>query len=347
MGKLAKTAILGGKKVDILKATTSRSNHQLDDVIARVLKKSGFSVIAKKIIGNEDLSLKEIEFLLSSASLTILFKLNEMKSTEDKQPIVYPVYYIPAEDLLLRYDVDEIPDLLVNRFGESLNKKSILYFSIKDFSDIDQVWGEIVSTLKLKYPEALFYGPSLEIAHKWLSYNYRESSSSVAFKRLVTLASKLKKIGFDALGANSFVKLSSVGVAANFENFHCTKLETFPTPRLFAKELFKLSKISQEKNTIDEWSVGLLSKTGEKVARILNIKDASLQYAILRAFLVGKLCLPNVQKKSIYSRYLSLETIRYLKFLGVNHAIYTSADEVTSLSLGLPDYNLILQEISK
>ena len=352
MGRLAKFGIVRGKTVPVeglLRASTPRV---LDAFSRDCLACFGFARIAEKVLENEELSSDDIEVLITKASMTVLMKLVELRGRvagqaddrqdrEDGEMRVDPVVALPLAEWLEREPPDDVCRRAVQLLQTTPYHGLQVAVEFADFGRLDGLWPDLLAAIRGCRGDLTLIGPSVERIISWLSLHESTKNRSLRAYRLERILAQLKQLGFQRLRESSYRGSLRPMRAVGFPGDVLTRLDRFPTPSLYARELFKLNKLTQTHPVVETWCPGILAERRQH-----PLRHSGLDFAVMRALAVGTIALSRVPQRRACAGYLSLKAVQMFGLAGATGPLQGAVDEESARRLGLHLYEPLRRAVT-
>ncbi len=335
MGKLAQSAILGGKRVPLEQLPAVQDEHIGSAFLWKAFERSGIRDIAEKIFYCQPLLEDDITRLLEGTSLPVLMKLVELQGEHEViEPV--PVLCVP----FARWCQESTLQAAIARL--STIPQMVPYTDCRVVFDSFEyhLWNvdffEQMVTLKQEHSSLSFVGPSIEEVLGWLKSRGVESTSLLTLK-LRAILHKLRGVGFSRLKATASSASVRVLIDAGFPVSLRTPIDIFPTNRELARELYRINSLSGVNQHIQLWVPEIRGDQG------LQKRSPLGDIALLRALAVASVALPQVPFRRASSRELSVEAFAFSRLCGANEFGVGAVDEMTAHTLEFQFYKDLLK----
>lgn len=335
MGSLARVGISSGRKVPALGLVPEVSPVPVVDSFAwRSLSYFGFGRIAEKICASVDLSVDDVELLLSKASLPVLMKLVEFFGARPAAVLPMPVKLLSSKDELgCERLTSPFQPREVGSKKKCADELSVIFDGWSPAGSLQALLDGSKRIQEHQLPVRIV-GPSIEDVVS--SIVVEERRGMVCSSRLRELLCELRAAGIDTLlpgaGRGILHMLHELGFNAGVE----TNLDVFRLPRHLALELVRLNKEAGQAGIVQVWSPGVAQVRGGK-----RFSDAAADLRILRALAVGALALRNVPFVRASSLYLSNDGMKFSAGCGANDFGFGAVDRYTAANLHLENVSLL------
>lgn len=327
MGTLARTGIIGGKKVDLLNHTAPLQSEaeKISAFDRRLLASVGILPLAQRLGQVQPLSIAEVTMLLESASLPVLLKLLRLQQILEQSLTVVSTIVLPLETWLDRME----PSVAIRRAISHIRKQRDLpdrvLIEIKDFTDLTHLWPDLLFELRLELPEETqIVGPDPQLVFAWVQTEDATGSHTVQRYQFQQKLNELRSIGFDALQpTNQYALLTDIS-AAGFPVEACTSIDVLTGNEEFARRIVRVvQQTDGHPLELYSWSPTVSS------ARTEAVPQAAIDLLLIRAHLIGALLYPGVLQ-GIDGRCLSESAISFLQSAGVGSLLFVTTDDYTA-----------------
>lgn len=327
MGSLAKIGIASGKLVPVAEVPGHAASPTLSDFSRTCLSRFGFARIADRVCDGAALNVRDVEMLLSKASLPVLMKLVEIKHREGSCAAPLPLVMLPWSSWTARYDSTRILELSQGLLRGIRHKQLRVVIDELDYAKLDGELFSVLREISSCRPGMTLVGPSVDDVVSWVISAAEHESG---LKKFENLLHKLRDAGLGRLMPASMVDLLKTVHEAGFPASLVTNISEFSNPLELAKELLRVNEIAQQQ-PIDVWVPGY------QVSRASSptLSRAALNYQLLRVLAVGSLCLDAVPHRRASTRYFNVDALQFARFCGANDYGFGAVNELTARAMRL------------
>ena len=336
MGELAKSGILGGRKVPLEGVLALNTKPRTGKFSLECIRRAGFQNISQKIIDREVLEEEEIAALLFEAPMPVLLKLVELRFGSNLRRIEpRPMVILPLSRLL-RDNGKQAVSVYASAFLRSLEYKKLRV--ILDHVSVEALNAgllEVINDVANCRSGLCLAGPSVDEVSRSLRPVSLAEVNSRSYSGTKKLLLDLRQAGVDELRASTRRASLNFLVDTEFPVSLRTNLDQFSSFDLLAKELFEINQATQEGMQIDIWSPGYSGDCNLKLTPA--IRDLNL----LRALAVGACCLLDIPWRRASTLHLSLEAVEFARYCGANEFGYGAVDTATADFLSIAHFNTL------
>ncbi len=329
MGSLAKFGIIGGKAVLLDSVPGLGRSQSKEDFARSCLAKFGFSRIADRVAAGLPLNMRDIEMLLTKASLPVLMKLVELGHPGEEVTPPEPLVMLPLSSWSARYQPTEILELSQGLLKGIRHKNVRVVIDEIDYDKLDGELFEVLREISACRPGITMVGPSVDDLVTWMVSSASRQSEGES-PRFENVLHRLKDAGLERMMPSSVVDVLKTVREAGMPASLMTNVLGFSTPLELAKELMHVNEIAQQL-PIDCWMPGF--DESKLPARMPD--RGTLDFQLLRLLAVGSLCLPSIPYRRASTRYFSMEAIQFSRHCGANDFGFGAVNEMTARTMHL------------
>ncbi len=324
MSKLAKRGINWGRIVPVDNVETGQEGSTFSK---EAFAAFGYSEITDKILGAEELTVDEIELLISNMPLSVLLKLSSiLQGKKNPKPTLEAALYLPVAKWEEEGGVKLLSDNLVKRVPKKPNSKLNISFDLNDFSCLEAFWPEVIAVVKGMQPKATLIAPSVDEVINWLTLNESTNDRELRTERLACILDQFKALGFTTVKETSYRHSLREVFKVGFSGNIFTSLDYFGSPTLLARELDKIRRFSKHER-IDSWGVGCSME---------NV-PANLVMMQLRTLACGSITFNKIKKRTM--KAASHLPYELSAAAGQTGAVLGALDQESAAALQLPLYD--------
>lgn len=328
MGTIAKIGIVSGRAVPLEAVPGHPGQAAFTDFSRGCLSRFGFARIADRVVAGLPLGIRDVEMLLSKASLPVLMKLVELRHGGEDCVQPMPLVMLPLSNWAARYEPTRIVELSHDLLKSIRHKHIRVVIDEIDFEKLDGELFAVLREIAHCRPGLTLVGPPVDDVVSWvLSAGSSKGIQSVP--RFEQLLHKLRSAGLGRLMPSSAVEVLKTVKEAGFPASLVTNIPSFATPLELAKELLRVNEIAAHQ-PIDVWVPGADPLPASK-----RTGTSALDFQVLRTLAVGSLCMPAVPYRRASTRYLSVEAIQFSRHCGANDFGFGAVNELTARALHL------------
>ncbi|MBN8549410.1 MAG: hypothetical protein J0M12_08860 [Deltaproteobacteria bacterium] len=327
MGSLAKIGIAAGRIVPVAEIPGHSAAPSLSEFSRSCLSRFGFARIADRVCDGAPLNVRDVETLLSKASLPVLMKLVEIKRCSEGYAAPLPLVLLPLASWSARYDSTKILELSEGLLRGIRHKHLRVVIDELDYSKLDGELFSVLREISSCRPGVTLVGPSVDDVVSWV---VSATQNERGLKKFEALLHRLRDAGLGRLMPTSMVDVLKTVHEAGFPASLVTNVSEFSSPLELAKELLRVNEIAQGQ-PIDVWVPGYqISRASSSL-----ISRSALNFQLLRVLAVGSLCLDAVPHRRASTRYFSVDALQFARYCGANDYGFGAVNELTARSMQL------------
>jgi hypothetical protein len=331
MGSIARIGIFSGKPVPVGDIPGHRSPAVLSEFARACLGRFGFARIAERVALGQSLTVRDVEMLLSKASLPVLMKLVEIRHRTEEWKPPLPLVVLPLSNWTSRFSSTRVLELSQDLL-RSIRHKNLRV--VIDRIQYDQLDADLVALLKeisSCRPGMTLVGPSVDDVLAW-AVSVSGTGEPLDLRRLERMLHRLREAGLGRLMPSTMADVLSTVRAAGFPASLVTNVADFESPLELAKELLRVNEVASQMQ-IDVWVPGFeltqRARSNQQLAR------SAVDFELLRVLAVGTLCMDSVPYRRVSTRYFSVDAIQFARYCGANDFGFGAVNELTAKAMHL------------
>lgn len=327
MGSIAKLGIVSGKLVPISDVPGHRAPAPLTEFSRACLSRFGFARIADRIADGLSLGVRDVEMLLSKASLPVLMKLVEIRHGADECVEPLPLVVLPLSTWVSRYCPTQILELSQGLLRSIGHKQLRVVIDEIDYSKLDGELFAVLREISTCRPGVTLVGPSVDDVVSWV-VSAASRGDDRELGKFEKLLHRLREAGVGRLQPSSVVDVLKTVREAGFPASLVTNVTEFTSALDLSKELLRVNDIAKQQ-PIDVWVPGYSAGAVSASSR------SSMDFRLLRVLAVGTLCMDAVPYRRASTRFFSVNAIQFSRFCGANDFGFGAVNEITAQAMHL------------